>query len=148
MTISKPGLDLIKSFEGFRSKPYHCSAGVSTIGYGSTYYEGGRHVKMSDTPVSKARATQILEHQVNNVYSSSVNRYVTVPLTQNQFDALVSFTYNLGAGALRSSTLLKKLNQGNYKRAAEEFLKWDRAGGKRLKGLTKRRRAEAKLFFN
>ncbi len=147
MTISKLGLDLIKSFEGFRSKPYHCSAGVSTIGYGSTYYEGGRHVKMSDTPVSKARATQILEHQVNNVYSSSVNRYVTVPLTQNQFDALVSFTYNLGAGALKSSTLLRKLNQGKYQRAANEFLKWDKAGGRRLKGLTKRRKKERDLFL-
>ena len=148
MTISKPGLDLIKSFEGFSSKPYHCSAGVSTIGYGSTYYEGGRHVKMSDAHVSKERATQILENQVNNVYSSAVNRYVKVPLTQNQFDALVSFTYNLGAGALKSSTLLRKLNLGKYTRASQEFLKWDRAGGKRLKGLTRRRRAESKLFLS
>ncbi len=147
MEISKKGLDLIKEFEGFSSKPYRCPAGVATIGYGTTYYSNGTHVKMSDKAISKKKATQMLRYQVDSIYGAAVNRYTKVELTQSQFDALTSFAYNLGNGALRSSTLLRKLNEGKYTRASKEFLKWNRAGGKVLKGLTRRRKAESNLFL-
>ncbi len=147
MTIGKNGLDLIKSFEGFSSVPYRCLAGVPTIGYGTTYYEGGRHVTMNDKPISKERATEILKHQIDDVYGSSVNRYVTRYMTQNQFDAMASFAYNLGSGALKSSTLLRKVNKLKDEEAALQFLRWDKAGGKKLAGLTRRRKAESKLYL-
>ena len=147
MKISKDGLDLIKSFEGFRSKPYLCPAGVPTIGYGTTYYEDGTHVTLDDEPVTKKEATKMLEEQVNRVYGSTVSRYVTSDTTQNQYNALVSFTYNLGAGNLKSSTLLKKHNRGDYKGASKEFKKWVKAGGKKLKGLERRRKAEKELYL-
>ncbi len=147
MTIGKNGLDLIKSFEGFSSVPYRCPAGVPTIGYGTTYYEGGRHVTMNDKPISKERATEILKHQIDDVYGSSVNRYVTRYMTQNQFDAMASFAYNLGSGALKSSTLLRKVNKLKDEEAALQFLRWDKAGGKKLAGLTRRRKAESKLYL-
>ncbi len=147
MTISKEGLDLIKEFEGFSSEPYKCPAGVPTIGYCSTHYEGGRHVTLVDRHITEERATEMLKHQVDSTYSSAVNRYVNRYLTQNQFDALVSFTYNLGAGALKSSTLLKDVNKMKDEDAGKEFLKWTHAGGRVLNGLLKRRTAEAKLYL-
>ena len=147
MRISNRGLDLIKDFEGFSSRPYLCPAGVPTIGYGSTYYEGGRHVTMDDRTVTEERATAILAHQVDDIYGAAVNRYVTRHLTQGQFDALASFAYNLGSGNLKSSTLLKKVNQKKDASAAKQFLRWNRAGGKVLKGLTRRREAERKLYL-
>ena len=146
MKISKAGLELIKSFEGFSSKPYRCPAGVATIGYGTTHYED-RAVAMDDPSISKRTASYLLESQVNETYGKAVNHYVTEDITQNQYDAMVSFAYNLGSGALKSSTLLKKVNQGKMKRASREFLKWDHAGGKRLAGLTRRRKAESELFL-
>ncbi len=147
MTISNNGLDLIKKFEGFSRDPYLCPAGVPTIGYGATHYEGGRHVTMADKHISRERATELLKHQVDSIYSSAVNRYVTRYLTQNQFDALVSFAYNLGAGALKSSTLLKRVNKKKDEDVEHEFLKWTHAGGRVLSGLTRRRTAEAKLYL-
>ena len=147
MEISKQGIELIAEFEGFRSKPYLCPAGVPTIGYGTTWYPNGSHVKLSDKPISREEALTILKYQVDRSYGASVDRYVQVDLTQNQYDALVSFTYNLGAGNLKSSTLLKKVNQKKFARASREFLKWDKAGGRRLKGLTRRRKAESELFL-
>ena len=147
MEISKQGIELIAEFEGFRSKPYLCPAGVPTIGYGTTWYPNGSHVKMSDKAISREEALTILKYQVDRSYGASVDRYVQVDLTQNQYDALVSFTYNLGAGNLKSSTLLKKVNQKKFARASREFLKWDKAGGRRLKGLTRRRKAESELFL-
>ncbi len=147
MKISKKGLELIAKFEGFRSKPYLCPAGVPTIGYGTTIYPNGKKVTLRDKKISKTEALEILKYQVDKSYGKSVNRYVQHEISQNQFDALVSFTYNLGAGNLRSSTLLKKVNLGKFARAAKEFLKWDKAGGRRLKGLTRRRIAESNLFL-
>ena len=147
MEISNNGLQLIADFEGFSAKPYICPAGVPTIGYGTTIYPGGRHVTMKDTPVSRERALYIMRSQIDHIYGSAVNRYVQGTINQNEFDALVSFTYNLGAGNLKSSTLLKRVNQGRYDAAAKEFLNWTRAGGKKLAGLVRRRKAEMKLFL-
>ena len=145
MKTSDMGLSLIKSFEGFSAKPYLCPAGVPTIGYGATYYPDGRRVTMQDRPVTVAQATDMLRSMLTS-YEAGVNRYVQVPLTQGQFDALVSFAYNLGLSALKSSTLLRLLNLRDYAGAAAQFLRWNRAGGKVLPGLTRRREAERKLF--
>ena len=145
MKTSDKGLALIKSFEGFSARPYLCPAGVPTIGYGATYYPDGRRVTMQDKPVSEADATAMLRSMLAS-YEAGVSRYVLVPVTQGQFDALVSFAYNLGLGALNSSTLLRLLNLRDYAGAAAQFARWNRAGGKVLPGLTRRREAERKLF--
>ncbi len=147
MKISNTGLDLIKSFEGFSAEPYKCPAGVPTIGYGSTYYEDGTRVRMGDDAISKLQAEHMLREQVDSIYGFAVNRYVKTDITQNQFDALTSFAYNLGAGNLKASTLLKKVNKSKHKAAAEQFLRWNRAGGKKLKGLTRRRETEMNLYL-
>lgn len=146
MNISENGLNLIKQFEGLSLKPYADAVGVPTIGYGNTYYENGGKVRLSDPSISEERATELLRHAVSH-YEKAVKASVTVPLSQNQFDALVSFTYNLGAGNLQRSTLLRLLNQGNYQAAATQFVRWNRAGGRVLRGLTRRREAERDLFL-
>ena len=140
------GLNLIKEKEGLRLKPYLCSAGVATIGYGSTMYADGRKVTLKDAAISESQALELLANTLGK-YEKAVNDYVKVSLTQNEFDALVSFTYNLGAGNLLSSTLLKKLNAGDKAGAANQFEVWNKAGGKVLEGLVKRRAAEKALFL-
>ena len=145
MKTSDKGVALIKQFEGFSAKPYLCPAGVPTIGYGATYYPDGKRVTMADRPVSEADATAMLRSMLAS-YEAGVSRYVLVPVTQGQFDALVSFAYNLGLSALKSSTLLRLLNARDYAGAAAQFARWNRAGGKVLPGLTRRREAERKLF--
>ena len=148
MKISENGLNLIKEFEGFRSNPYKCSAGVPTIGYGSTYYRDGKKVTLNDKPISQDEANLLLEHIANKDFGDKINNLVKVELNQNQFDALVSFCYNLGIGNFKSSTLLKKINQADFKGASEEFIKWNKAGGKILDGLTRRRQKEKELFLS
>ena len=139
MHISQKGLDLIKSFEGLRLSAYKDVVGVVTIGYGTT-----AGVKMGDT-ITKERAEELLREDVKR-FEDQVLRLVKVPLTQGQLDALVSFTYNLGAANLGNSTLLRLLNAGDYKGAAAQFDRWTKAGGKELPGLVKRRAAERALF--
>lgn len=159
MKTSKKGLDIIKKYEGFRNAPYLCAAGVPTIGFGSTYYEDGRRVKLTDEPILRARAEELLKNVLNG-FEEDVNYLVTSRINQNQFDALVSFTYNLGSDidddvipeGLGDSTLLKKVNKNpNDETIANEFKKWNKAtiNGKRqiLKGLVKRRNEEAFLYF-
>lgn len=145
MKASEKCLDLIRRFEGFRSKPYRCPAGVPTIGYGSTRYADGRPVKLTDAPITEAQADDIMRQTLGE-YENAVNRYVTVPLSQNEFDALVDFAYNAGAKNLLNSTLLRKLNAGDRKGAAREFGRWVHASGEVLPGLVKRRMAERALF--
>ncbi len=145
MKSSDKVISLIKISEGFKSSPYLCPAGIPTIGYGSTLYENGTHVKLTDQPITEERATTIMRNQLVG-YESAVNRYVKVPLNQNQFDALVDFAYNAGVGNLQKSTLLKKLNARDYNGAAKEFDKWVYGGGKKLNGLVKRRSKERALF--
>jgi len=146
MKISNKGLELIKEFEGFRSEPYLCSAGVPTIGYGSTFYKDGRKVSLSDKPISKEEATQLLEYTVNS-FANGLKGKLQTNLEQNQFDALVCLAYNIGLGAFAKSTLLKKVNAKDFKGASSEFLKWDMANGKKLLGLRKRRERERELFL-
>lgn len=146
MKTSDKGLELIKTFEGFRARPYRCPAGVPTIGYGATYYPDGRRVTMQDKPVSEADATAMLRSMLTS-YEAGVSRYVQVPVTQGQFDALVSFAYNLGLSALKDSTLLRLLNARDYAGAAAQFGRWNRSGGKVLPGLTRRREAERVMFL-
>lgn len=140
------GISLIKSFEGKELKAYKDPVGIWTIGFGHTDAAGLPKV----TPglvISESQALEILKTDLRQ-YESAVARNVKVPLTANQFAALVSFTYNLGEGNLKSSTLLKKLNAGDYTGASKEFGKWNRAGGKILSGLTRRREAERQLFLS
>lgn len=139
--------DLIKTFEGFKAKPYKCPAGVPTIGYGSTFYEDGTKVKLTDAPITEARAMDLLGNVVND-FSKQVNKLIKVEVTQHQYDALVDFAYNVGVGNLSSSTLLKKLNAKLYAETAEQFLRWNKANGTVLSGLTKRRNAEKELFLS
>ena len=146
MNISKIGIELIKSFEGCYLKAYKCPAGVWTIGWGTTEPINGvkPHEGMS---ITQQQADDLLVKNLKS-YENSVNKYVTYTnLNQNQFDALVSFTYNCGAGALQKSDLLKKLNKGDIQGAADELLRWNKANGKVLNGLTRRREAERKLFL-
>ena len=146
MTVSKNGLELIKEFEGFNSNAYLCVAKKATIGWGSTYYEDGTKVTLDDNPITEERANELLEYIANKDFGNNINKVVKVPLNQNQFDALVSFAYNVGNGNFNSSTLLRKLNSSDYEGAANEFKKWNRSGGKILAGLARRRKAEKELF--
>ena len=147
MRVSKKGLELIKKHEGFKSKPYLCPAKVPTIGYGNTFYPDGTKVTMQDKPLSKDMADLLLSLVVKD-FEAGVSKLVKSDINHNQFDALVSFAYNLGLGALKKSTLLKKVNENPCDiTISNEFAKWDKAGGKRLRGLTLRRHDEAVLYF-
>jgi lysozyme len=141
------GIELIKKFEGFMSKPYKCPAGIPTIGYGATFYPGGKKVTMADKAITEVEATELLASMLTK-FEQYVDSYCIDTITQNQFDALVSFCYNLGPNNLKSSTLLKKVNLNpNDETIRAEFMKWTKAGGKTLKGLVTRRTAEADLYF-
>ena len=140
MRISQEGIDLVRAFEGCELEAYQCAAGVWTIGYG--YTKGVQEGDMW----SKEKAEHMLWHEFENEYENAVNACVKVPLNQCQFDALCSFTYNLGPNALGTSTLLKVLNSGDYSLVPEQFLRWNKAGGKVLVGLSRRRAAEVALF--
>jgi lysozyme len=146
MKTGQAGIELIKRFEGFSSTPYLCPADVPTIGYGNTRRFDGSRVAMDDEPISEADGEALLAHELLS-FERSVDKLITAELTQVMFDALVSFTYNLGSGNLQSSTLRMKLNRGNYEGAADEFPKWRKAGGRVLQGLVRRRIAERKLFL-
>ena len=139
MKTSLNGLKIIKDFEGLRLKAYKCSAGVWTIGYGHT-----SGVKEGDV-ITKEQAEKYLKKDVIS-FENTVNGVVKVKLNQNQFDALVSLVFNIGSGAFKKSTLLKKLNAGDYDGASEQFLVWVKAGGQTLKGLVNRREQERALF--
>lgn len=140
MNVSTNGIELIKQFEGCSLKAYKCPAGIWTIGYGHT-----NGVKEGQA-ITKAEAENLLKQDLTR-FERVINNVIKVNLNQNQFDALVSFSYNIGTGALKNSTLLKLLNNEDYKGAAEQFDKWVYAGGKKLAGLIKRRTAEKELFL-
>ena len=152
MTLDTNGKNFIKSFEGLRLLAYQDSAGVWTIGWGSTRYANGLPVKKGDTLVNRECADDLFDLTLSP-YEAAVNRDVKVPLTQDQFNVLVDFEYNEGAGALGESTLLKKLNAGDYAGAANQFLVWDEitnpATHKKevLDDLFKRRTKERALFI-
>lgn len=147
MKISNKGIELISSLEGLRLKAYKCSAGVPTIGIGSTFYEDKTRIKMGDI-ITRERAFQLFSNTVKS-YESAVRAFVKPPLTQNQFDALVSLVYNIGAGNFSTSTVLKRINiNPNDKEGIEEAWKrWNKANKKVVKGLVIRRNKELEYYF-
>lgn len=145
--ISQEGLDLIKNYEGFSSKPYLCSAGVPTIGYGATYYPNGTRVTLNDSSITEEWGEVMLQKMLE-YYEKEVDSMTTDTINQSQFDALVSFAYNCGVQNLKKSTLLKLVNINPTDSNIQlEFMKWNKAKGKVIPGLTKRRAAEAALYF-
>ena len=145
MKTSSNGTALIREFEGFVASAYLGPAKVWTIGIGTTVYPNGTKVKKGDK-CTQEQALEYLQHDLKS-FEKTVNDSVKVPLSQNQFDALVSLSYNIGSGAFKNSTLLKKLNAKDYAGAADQFLVWNKGGGKVLKGLVRRRDAERALFL-
>jgi lysozyme len=143
MKFSAAGMELLKRFEGFRNRVYLDVAGLPTIGYGHRLLHSDSFPNGIDEP----QAANLLACDVRDA-EQAVERMVKAPLTQGQFDALVDFTFNLGAGRLDSSTLLKSLNAGRYDDAAEQLLRWDHAGGQENAALKARREAEAELWRN
>lgn len=140
MKTSKQGIELIKKYEGLRLTAYKCPSDVWTIGYGHTRdVTKGMHI-------TGKQAEKFLQEDLK-AFEDAVNDYVKVPINQNQFDALVSFSFNCGSGALKKSTLLRKLNARDFSGAANEFLKWNKSNGIILEGLVKRRKDERELFL-
>lgn len=155
MKLNESGYKLIQQFEGLRLKPYLCSAGVPTIGYGNTVYPNGRKVTLRDAPITKAFAEQMFIRTAD-LFAKDVSGLIKSKVNQNQFNTLVSFAYNLGTDidaddipeGLGDSTLLKKVNANpNDKSIANEFLKWNKAKGVVEPGLTKRRIKESQIYF-
>jgi len=139
MKTSDEGISLIKKFEGCRLEPYFCSGNVLTIGYGHT-----KDV-IENMSITEDTAEALLKEDLKD-FEEQVSNLVKVELNQNQFDALIAWTFNLGSGNLSSSTLLKKLNNSEYDEVPEQIKRWNKAGGKVLEGLIRRREAEALLF--
>lgn len=146
-SVSDNGIRLIQEFEGLRLTSYLCQAGVATIGYGATFYADGTKVKLKET-ITRDEANKLLKDTLKGFEGSVIGLLNKTKVNQNQFDALVSFTFNLGAGNLAKSQLLRfiKANPNDPKIAAE-FAKWNRAGGEVSTGLVRRRKKEAQLYF-
>lgn len=144
--IGAKGLNLIKKYEGFKSAPYKCPAGIPTIGYGATYYPDGTKVKLTDKPVTQREADTMLLNMLKH-YEQGVDSFTTDKVNQNQFDALVSIAYNIGLQALKGSTLIRKVNlDPNDKTIKHEFMRWTKANGRVMDGLLNRRKEEAELY--
>lgn len=139
--VTEDGLRLIRRFEGFSAVPYLCPAGYLTVGYGHVV----KNPAAFRQPITEDEATEILVLDIQKA-EEAVLRLITVPLSDGQFDALVSFTFNLGSGALQRSTLRRKVNREDHAEVPAEFLRWVWAGGRKLKGLIRRREAEAALY--
>jgi lysozyme len=140
MHISDAGYELIKSFEGCELEAYQCAAGVWTIGYGHT-----KDVQEGDK-WSEEKAEFMLWRELEEEYEHYINSLVTVPINQCQFDALVSWVYNLGPNNLKKSSMLRILNEGKYDEVPAQMKRWNKAGGKILEGLVRRREAESDMF--
>lgn len=145
--ISIIGINLIKRFEGCNLKPYLCPAGKPTLGWGSCFYANGLPVTMLDKPITQAQADELFLLTLET-YVEAVNYYTKLPLNQFQFDSLCSFTYNVGIGNFKTSTLLKLINLNpNDPKIEAQFLRWNKANKKVLAGLTARRQSEADTYF-
>ena len=148
MILDNKGYLLITKHEGLKLKPYLCPAKIPTIGYGNTYYPDGKRVTLLDKDITKKEAFDMFK-EVANRFAKRVDTLVTSNINQNQFNALVSFAYNVGTGNFSSSTLLKKVNKNpDDLTIKDEFLRWNKAGGKVINGLTNRRNEEADLYFS
>lgn len=141
-------LALIRRFEGLYLSPYLCPAGVPTVAFGATFYEDGTRVTLRDPPVTRERAEALLQWHVKTVYLPAVLKLcpAIVHETPGRIAALIDWTFNLGAGQLKASTLRKRVNSGDWEDVPAQIRKWDRAGGRTLRGLTIRREAEARLI--
>lgn len=147
MLLETEAIELIKRFEGYRAKPYLCSAGVPTIGFGSTFYEDGTKVTLQDAPIDPDRAKSLLDLTLNKIFIPGVLRCCPILINHpKKLGAIVSFAYNLGVGRLQASTLRRRINEQNWEAAANEILKWNLAAGKVSKGLDVRRKAEKAMF--
>jgi len=148
MILDNKGYLFITKHEGLRLKPYLCPAKIPTIGYGNTYYSDGKRVTLLDKDITKQQAFEMFK-EIANRFAKRVDELVTSDINQNQFNSLVSFAYNVGTGNFASSTLLKKVNKNpNDLTLKAEFLRWNKASGKVLNGLTNRRNEEADLYFS
>jgi len=148
MILDNKGYLFITKHEGLSLKPYLCPAKIPTIGYGNTYYSDGKKVTLLDKDITKQQAFDMFK-EIANRFAKRVDELVTSNINQNQFNALVSFAYNVGTGNFASSTLLKKINKNpNDLTLKAEFLRWNKAGGKVINGLTNRRNEEADLYFS
>lgn len=136
---------LCRRFEGLRLQPYLCSAGVATIGYGATFYEDGRKVSLSDTAITRQRAEELLAWHLRRHFLPKTVRLVPGADTPPRLAALCDFAFNLGHGALAGSTLRRRVNAGEWDDVPTQLLRWNKAGGRVLRGLTLRRQAEAAL---
>jgi lysozyme len=147
MILNNKGYLFITKHEGLSLKPYLCPAKIPTIGYGNTYYANGKKVTLLDKDITKQEAFEMFK-EIANKFAKRVDELITSNITQNQFNALVSFAYNVGTGNFASSTLLKKINKNpNDLTIKAEFLRWNKANGKVINGLTNRRIDEADLYF-
>jgi lysozyme len=147
MILNNKGYLFITKHEGLKLKPYLCPAKIPTIGYGNCYYPDGKRVTLLDKQITKQEAFEMFK-EIANKFAKRVDELVTSNINQNQFNALVSFAYNVGTGNFASSTLLKKVNKNpNDLTIKAEFLKWNKAGGKVINGLINRRIEEADLYF-
>lgn len=148
MKLDDKGYKLITKFEGLSLKPYLDSIKVPTIGYGNTYYLNGKKVTLLDKEITKQEAFDMFK-EIANRFGKRVDELVTSNINQNQYNSLVSFAYNVGTGNFASSTLLKKVNKNpNDLTIKDEFLRWNKAGGKVINGLTNRRNEEAIIYFS
>ena len=146
MEVNKAAIDLIKEFEGFRSKAYPDAVGVWTIGYGTTASAGAGISPKPGMEITQDDAERYLQIAVQK-FAAKVEDAIKVSVNENQFGALVSLAYNIGPSAFAKSTVVKRLNAGDYQGAADAIMMWDKAGGKVLKGLQRRRKAERQLFL-
>lgn len=146
MIVNQAAIDLIKEFEGFEPKAYRDPVGIWTIGYGTTEMAGVGIDPKAGMTITHDDAERYLQLAVQK-FAASVEDLIDVPVTENQFGALVSLAYNIGPSALAKSTVMKRLNAGDYQGAADAFAMWNKAGGKVLPGLTRRRAAERALFL-
>jgi len=148
MKLNNEGYKLITKHEGLVLKPYLCPAKVATIGYGNTYYEDGKKVTLLDQPITKERAFEMFK-EIADRFAKAVSQSVTSDINQNQFNALVSFAYNVGIANFKKSTLLKLVNANpNDPNIKNEFMKWKKANGVVLNGLIKRRNDESNYYFS
>jgi len=145
MKTNKAGLELLKSFEGKKLAAYKCPAGIWTIGYGHTSAAGAPDVKAGMT-ITAEEADEILARDLGK-FEEAVEKAISVKVTENQFSAMVSLCYNIGPGAFAKSSVVRHHNEGHHEQAAAAFLMWNKAGGKELPGLTRRREAEKKLYL-
>lgn len=147
MTDITPVIELCKQFEGFKSKPYICPAGVPTIGFGATTYLDGKPVTMADPPISREAAEELLEASIRRIYLPGVLRLCpSLVAAPGALNAAVDFAFNLGVGRLQTSTLRRRFNAQDWHGAAEQLRKWVRGGGRVLPGLVRRREAEIALL--